>query len=62
MKRLAMHNGTVVDHNAIKLRCTSCEAFRDYTDGPQSGVYCVECGQRHASDSLVDTSAAGVEQ
>lgn len=59
MKRLAMHNGTVIDAT-IELDCTTCGAFTDFTDATQAGVECVQCGTRHSRDSLVDTSVAGV--
>lgn len=69
MKELRMVNGEVVDVD-IKLRCTECHGGNDEAPGgaltewhrkdddPGSVVRCDDCGKRHSTDSLVDTTVA----
>lgn len=37
----------------IKLRCTNCRAYRNFTRKAGTGaVKCAVCGKRHSTDSL----------
>jgi hypothetical protein len=37
----------------IKLRCTNCRAYRDFSRRAETqAVTCAECGKRHSTDSL----------
>lgn len=43
---------SIGDDLAIRLKCTSCRAFRDYEAISETVVRCSECGKRHSTDSL----------
>jgi len=61
MRELEMRNGRVAPIDPeIKLGCSECDGLTAYREGEQDGVYCQSCGKRHARDSLVDASVAGV--
>lgn len=60
MKELRMVNGEVVDVD-IKLQCSACSDCTEWhrtDDDPGSVVRCDDCGKRHSTDSLVDTTVA----
>lgn len=56
-----MLNGRVVDVMDIQLRCTNCDAYRDYREGDDEAVYCAACGKKHRRNALVDTSVPGID-
>ncbi|MFB6173379.1 MAG: hypothetical protein ABEI39_01925 [Halobacteriales archaeon] len=40
------------DSLRIRLKCTSCRAFREFEREGDAVVRCGECGKRHSTDSL----------
>ena len=62
MRRLRMTNGRAVPAGDpdVRLDCTECDGLTDYETGSNTGVYCGDCGKRHARDSLVDANTPGV--
>lgn len=41
-----------MDELQIKLRCTACQAFREFERVSKNVVRCAGCGKRHSTDSL----------
>jgi hypothetical protein len=58
-----MENGrTVPAEPAIRLDCSECDGLTDYEErADRAGVYCEDCGKRHARASLTDANTPGVE-